>query len=146
MLEPGPGVGFFTLEIARLIGPSGRVVAVDVEPRMVSTLKRRARKAGLQDRTDARVVGAASMQLADLEAMVDFVFAFAVVHELPSAVAFFFEAARAMRPGAELLLAEPDGHVGEAEFADEIKAAADNGLGLLYRPSIDRSATALFRK
>lgn len=146
VLEPGPGAGFFTLEIARLVGPSGRVVAVDVEPRMVKALKRRARKAGLQNRIDARVVSPASMQLADLDAMVDFVFAFAVVHELPSAASFFFEAARAMKPGADLLLAEPDGHVGEAEFAEAIKAAADNGLGLLYRPSINRSVTALFRK
>src|SRR6185437_6655390 len=34
VLEPGPGMGFFTLEIARLVGPTGRVIAVDVEPRM----------------------------------------------------------------------------------------------------------------
>jgi ubiquinone/menaquinone biosynthesis C-methylase UbiE len=29
-LEPGPGMGSFTLELARLVGPGGRVVAVDV--------------------------------------------------------------------------------------------------------------------
>src|SRR6185503_21182636 len=34
VLEPGPGMGFFTLELARLVGPAGRVIAVDVEPRM----------------------------------------------------------------------------------------------------------------
>ena len=28
VLEPGPGMGFFTLELARLVGPAGRVVAV----------------------------------------------------------------------------------------------------------------------
>jgi len=42
VLEPGPGMGFFTLEIARLVGPSGRVVAVDIQPHMLSRLKRRA--------------------------------------------------------------------------------------------------------
>jgi len=41
VLEPGPGMGFFTLEIARLVGPSGRVVAVDIQPRMLSSLRRR---------------------------------------------------------------------------------------------------------
>ena len=35
VLEPGPGMGFFTLELARLVGPSGRVVAVDIQPRML---------------------------------------------------------------------------------------------------------------
>jgi len=146
VLEPGPGVGFFTLEIAKLVGPSGRVVAVDAEPRMIKALKRRARRAGYLDRIDARVVRPGSMQIADLDEMVDFVLAFAVVHELPSPAAFFFEAARAMKSGANLLLAEPDGHVGAAEFAEQSETAAGNGLELLYRPSINHCATALFRK
>jgi SAM-dependent methyltransferase len=139
-------MGFFTLEIAKLVGPSGRVVAVDVQPRMIEGLKRRARKAGLLDRIDARVVGPASMQLADLGAIFDFVFAFAVVHELPNAASFVSEAARAMKSGADLLLAEPAGHVSEAEFAEQIKVAAHNGLGVFARPSIDRCVAALLRK
>ena len=31
VLEPGPGMGFFTLDLARMVGASGRVVAVDVQ-------------------------------------------------------------------------------------------------------------------
>jgi predicted methyltransferase len=30
VVEPGPGMGFFTFELAKLIGPSGRVIAVDI--------------------------------------------------------------------------------------------------------------------
>lgn len=146
VLEPGPGMGFFTLPMARLVGPTGRVVAVDVEPRMIEGVKRRARKEGLVGRIDARVVAPTSMGLADLDASVDFVFAFAAVHEFPSAGSFFAEAARAMKSGADLLLAEPAGHVGEADFAAEIKAAADNGLGVIDRPPIGRCVTALLRK
>jgi hypothetical protein len=98
------------------------------------------------DRIDARVVNPASMQLADLDAVVDFVFAFAVVHELPSAASFFSGAARAMKSGADLLLAEPAGHVREAEFAEQIKTAADKGLKVFDRPSINRCIAALLRK
>ena len=47
VLEPGCGMGFFTLELARLVGRNGKVIAVDVQPRMIAGLKRRARKAGL---------------------------------------------------------------------------------------------------
>ena len=32
VLEPGPGMGFFTLELARRVGHTGRVIAVDVQP------------------------------------------------------------------------------------------------------------------
>jgi len=146
VLEPGPGMGFFTMEIARLAGPSGRAVAVDVQPRMIEALKRRAKKAGLLDRIDARVCNSESMGLADLDRSVDFVFACAMVHELPSPAAFFAECAKAMKPGATLLLAEPAGHVSEAEFAEQIKAAGDAGLGLIERPNIKRCTAALLRK
>jgi ubiquinone/menaquinone biosynthesis C-methylase UbiE len=146
VLEPGPGMGFFTLEIARLVGPSGRAVAVDVQPRMIEALKRRASKAGLADRIDARVCGPESMGLAGLDGSVDFVLACAMVHELPSAATFFAEAAQAMKPGAALLLAEPAGHVGEAQFAEQIRAAAGAGLSLAERPVMKRCTAALLRK
>jgi hypothetical protein len=51
-----------------------------------------------------------------------------------------------MKSGADLLLAEPADHVSETEFTEQIKAAADNGLGVVGRPSIDRCVAALLRK
>ncbi len=146
VLEPGPGMGFFTIEIARLVGPSGRVVAVDVQPRMIEALRRRARKAGLADRIDARAVSPGSMEISDLDAAVDFVFAFAVVHEMPSAASFLLEAARAMKPGAGLLLAEPAGPVSEVEFQEEIAAARSHGMGVIDRPPLKGCLAALMRK
>lgn len=51
-----------------------------------------------------------------------------------------------MKKGASLLLAEPDGHVGEAEFAGELSAAAASGLKVVDRPSIKRCVAALLEK
>ncbi len=104
VLEPGPGMGFFTLELARLAGSSGRVIAVDIQPRMLDGLRRRAAKAGVLDRVDARLAAPDSMGLGDLTGVVDFTLACAVVHELPAAAPFFGEVARASRPGARQLL------------------------------------------
>ncbi len=64
---------------------------------MINGLLHRARRAKLIDRIDARVVSPASMQLDDLNAQVDFAFAFAVVHEMPSPTVFYTEAARALK-------------------------------------------------
>jgi SAM-dependent methyltransferase len=63
VLEPGPGMGFFTLELARRVGRTGRVIVVDVQPKMIERLKRRAANANLADRIDARVARPDSMQL-----------------------------------------------------------------------------------
>lgn len=146
VLEPGPGMGFFTLELAARLGASGRVVAVDIQPKMLDGLRRRAAKAGLLERVDVRLASPDSMGLTDLVGKVDFTLAFAVVHELPAAHPFFSEVAAASKPDARLLLVEPVGHVKAAQFEAELKAAADVGLNLEDRPSIRRSHAALLRK
>ena len=146
VLEPGPGMGFFTLELARQVGPGGRVVAVDVQPRMIAELKRRLAKAGLAGRTETRVSPPDSLSVKDLAGTVDFVLAMAVVHEMPSAGRFFAEVAEAMKPGATLLLAEPPGHVKQAKFEAELQDAAAAGLIVADRPTVRRSHAALLRK
>ena len=146
VLEPGPGMGFFTLELARRVGASGRVVAVDIQPKMLDQLKRRAANAGLLARLDIRLAQPDSLGLAGAAGTVDFVLAFAMVHEMPSALSFFQEAAQAMKPDARLLLAEPVGHVKPALFEAELASAAQAGLHLSDRPEIRRSLAALLTK
>jgi ubiquinone/menaquinone biosynthesis C-methylase UbiE len=146
VLEPGPGMGFFTLELARRVGPTGRVIAVDVQPKMIKGLKRRAATANLAERIDARVTRPDSMQLDGLNSRIDFVLAFAVVHEMPEAAVFFAEAAATMKPEARMLLAEPMGQVSEAEFNAELQMAKRAGLEVEARPPIRRTRTGLLQK
>jgi ubiquinone/menaquinone biosynthesis C-methylase UbiE len=146
VLEPGPGMGFFTIPLARLVGASGRVIAVDVQPKMIESLKRRAAKAGMLDRIDARVTSTETMDLDDVAGKVDFTLAFAVVHEFPDAHKFFAEVARASKPGASLLLAEPRGHVNGKAFEAELAAAAAAQFSVTSRPAIGRSHAALLTR
>jgi ubiquinone/menaquinone biosynthesis C-methylase UbiE len=146
VLEPGPGMGYFTLELARLVGNSGHVVCMDMQPQMIDRLKRRAGKAGVLNRLDARVAPAESMHIDDLQGSVDFTLAFAVVHEFPNTARFFSQIAAACKPDASLLLAEPSGHVKSATFDSRLQTAASTGFRLAARPSIRRSHAALLKK
>jgi len=146
VLEPGPGMGFFTLELARRVGKSGRVIAVEIQPRMIAGLKRRIAKAGLLEWVEVRLARPDSIGIADLAGTVDFTLAFAVVHEMPDASRFFTEVAAASKPGASLLFAEPRGHVTDAHFADELQAAMQAGFVVADRPSIPRSHVAVLKK
>jgi len=146
VLEPGPGMGFFTVELARLVGTSGRVIAVDIQPRMLDGLKRRLAKAGLVGRVDARLAEPNSMGLADLAGRVDFAVAFAVVHEFPENSFFFSEVFQVLKDGACLLLVEPTGHVSATQFETELAEAAKAGLIPAEHPSIRRSHAALLKK
>ena len=146
VLEPGPGMGFFTLDLARLVGPSGKVVAVDMQLRMLGTLRKRAKKAGLLDRLDLRQVSPGSMEIKALGEKVDFILAFAVVHEFPDTVRFFMEAAEALKPGGRFLMAEPKGHVKTRQFEEFIQKAETCGLQLSYQLRIWKSHAALLMK
>jgi len=146
VLEPGPGMGFFTLVIARMVGPSGRVIAVDIQRRMLSTLKRRAARAGLLERLDARLAYPETLGITDLAGAVDFTLAYALVHELPAVEPFFAEVAMASKPGAGLLFAEPAGHVKAAHFETELQSAIRSGFKLTGRPAIRRSHAAFLKK
>lgn len=45
--DMGAGNGFYTLELARMVGPEGLVYAVDIQPEMLRMLSRRAAQEGL---------------------------------------------------------------------------------------------------
>jgi len=146
VVEPGPGMGFFTMELARLVGRPGRVVAIDVQPKMLVELRHRAGKAGLLDRIEARQGPGDGMGLDDLEGQVDFVLAFAVVHELPGAERFFAEVSKALKPGCRLLLAEPHLQVSEKAFAATLQTAGQNGFRVDSRPVIRWTRSAVLVK
>jgi ubiquinone/menaquinone biosynthesis C-methylase UbiE len=145
VLEPGPGMGFFTLELARRVGPRGQVVAVDLQEKMLAGLLRRARRAGVADRIEARLASGISMGIDDLAGKVDLVVAFAVLHELPDVNRFFAEVRPAMAPGGTVLVAEPAGHVSASDFDATLAAAERAGFRRQPGPPISRSLTAVLR-
>jgi SAM-dependent methyltransferase len=146
VVEPGCGMGYFTLELARMVGPGGRIVAVDLQPRMLAGLRRRARRAGLAPRIDARLAAPGRLGLDDLAGSADLAVAIHVVHEVPEPRRLFAELARALRPEGRVLLVEPRGHVSPADVAAELDAAADAGLVLVEPPPARGRLAALLRR
>lgn len=128
VLEPGCGMGYFTLPLAQMVGPAGKVVVVDIQEKMLAKLRRRAAKAGLGERIDARLVSGASLGLDDLAGKVDFAAAIHVVHELPDQELFFNQVHAALKPGGRLLVIEPKGHVKKKDLARSILLALGAGF------------------
>jgi SAM-dependent methyltransferase len=143
VLEPGCGMGFFTLDLARIVGPNGRVVAVDLQDRMLAGLRRRAARAGLLDRIDVRPAQANRLGIADLAGRVDVALALHVVHEVPDAAGFFAEIAASLKPDGRLLFVEPRGHVSADVFGASLAMAEKAGFRIVDRPTIRRDPAAL---
>ena len=134
VVEPGCGMGYFTLDLARMVGPTGRVVAIDLQQEMLDGLRRRAVRAGLAAGIDVRLARPDRLGIDDLAGRVDFVLAFYVVHELPEPAAFFAEVAAALKPGGVLLVVEPPLHVSRAEFEASLGIAGRAGLTVTRPP------------
>ena len=145
-LDVGCAMGFFSLPLATLVGPTGRVVCVDLQERMIRSLEKRARKAGLLDRLETRVCSATSFELDDLKDTVDFAVAFAMLHETPDAAAALAQISSALAPGGRLLISEPSGHVSAAAFDESVTAAEACGLHCVERPRIRGGTSALLEK
>ena len=110
MLKPGmtvadigAGTGYYSIRVAKQIGPSGRVLAVDIQPEMLQLLKANAHKAKLDN--ISTILGSESdpklpERAVDLIIMVD------VYHELGSPQAVVRRLRRSLRPDGRLVLLE----------------------------------------
>jgi ubiquinone/menaquinone biosynthesis C-methylase UbiE len=146
VLEPGPGMGFFTLELAWLVGSEGRVVAIDVQPKMLQALRERASRAGLGERIETRLGQGDRLGTDDLAGKVDFALAFAIVHELPAEQRFFEEVLRTLKPEAKLLVSEPRMHVSARKFDATLRLAENVGFRIAAAPAVRWSRTALLER
>jgi predicted methyltransferase len=101
--DVGAGSGYYTVLLARAVGPTGRVVATDLQPGMLDILRARVARERLgnvelvQGRADDPVLPEKTF---DLVLMVD------VYHELAAPQVFVRKLKAALKPGGRLVLIE----------------------------------------
>jgi ubiquinone/menaquinone biosynthesis C-methylase UbiE len=103
VLELGPGPGAFSLDAARMLGPAGRLIAVDIQPEMIARLERRAREAGVSN-IETHVAGAHTLPLEDES--VDRAFLVTVLPEIPDRPRALAELRRVLKAGGVLSVTE----------------------------------------
>jgi ubiquinone/menaquinone biosynthesis C-methylase UbiE len=132
-LDAGCAMGFFSLPMARMCGERGKVICVDLQPKMLRSLERRAGRAGLASRIETRVCTPESLEISDLHGQVDFALAYAVLHEAFNPRQFLREIHRALGQNGLLFFGEPSGPVRPSEFEEELALIA--GAGFVRIPS-----------
>jgi 2-polyprenyl-3-methyl-5-hydroxy-6-metoxy-1,4-benzoquinol methylase len=146
VLEPGCAMGFFSLPLARMVGPDGRVLCVDLQRPMLDRLQHRAVRAGLAERIVAVHGTLDDARLDAYRGAADFAAAIHMVHEVPDAAAFLRRLHELLRPGARLWLMEPKGHVSAAAFERTVQTARAAGLVELDRPLGPQARAALLER
>ena len=142
VMDIGCGMGFFSLGMAKMVGEEGKVISLDLQDKMLRIMMSRARKKGLSDRIESRLVKEDPIPVQDL---VDFALCFWMVHELPDQGLFFRELGRALKPGAHVLIAEPGRHVKEADLNRTILLAEKEGFSVVERPRVRMSHSVVMK-
>jgi len=142
VLDLGCGSGTFTIAMAKMVGESGRVIAVDLQDEMLQMVKQKAVKEGLDSRITTHKSAPDGIGVSD---KVDFALAFYMIHEVPDADAFLMEVARLLKPSGKLLIAEPLIHISESSFKKTVDVARLAGLKPISEPKIRFSRSMLFR-
>lgn len=139
----GCGLGYFSLALSRLVGPDGKVLAVDLQQEMLDRMEKRARKRGLG--RNIRSIRAAKDDIGISEP-VDFVLCFWMVHEVVDIPRFFKQVSSVLRNGGKILIAEPRLHVSASRFKEILQHGRDAGLVVLPGPPVRMSRSALLLK
>jgi ubiquinone/menaquinone biosynthesis C-methylase UbiE len=143
VMDVGCGPGFFTIPMARLVGPRGRVIAADVQPGMLALLAKKIRGSELEQRTS--LFECRDGRMKSLTPL-DFILAFYMVHETPDAAVFLQDAHAALKPGRQMLVAEPPLHVTRRAFNHMVGLAKQIGFVAVDGPPIFLAQTVVLVK
>jgi ubiquinone/menaquinone biosynthesis C-methylase UbiE len=145
-MDLGCGPGVFTLELARLVGPRGCVIAVDMQPQMLDHTRSRAAEKGLDARLQLHQCSAETIGLDVKTVQVDFALAFYMIHEVPEPDHFLSEVYGLLKPGGWFLVVEPLLHVARESFQHTIEVAGRLGFQPIAHPGVAISRAILFQK
>jgi ubiquinone/menaquinone biosynthesis C-methylase UbiE len=146
VIDFGSAMGYFSLSMARMVGPTGKVYCFDIQDKMLDKLKSRAKNAGLTEIIEARLIKENNDSYSDLYGTSDFVLLCAVAHEVPDRDQLFSKLCKLLKDKGQLLFIEPAGHVSPKNFEESVTFAEKAGFRRLNSLIIKKSHAILMQK
>jgi ubiquinone/menaquinone biosynthesis C-methylase UbiE len=125
VVDLGCGPGFFTVDLACMVGENGRVIAVDLQTKMLETARAKAKRKKVEDRITFHQCSQNSFEL-DVKA--DFILAYYMIHETPDPNHSLVQIHSMLKENGRLLAVEPRFHVSQELFSKMLKSAEKAGF------------------
>ncbi len=143
VLDIGCGPGYFSIELASLVGGNGRVIAADLQDGMLQRLADKIKGTEYEHRIRLVRCDQEKINVTDT---VDFILAFYMVHEVPDQEALLSQLRSVLKKDGQVLLVEPKlFHVTRSEFDRTIAIATRCGFTVSEGPKLRVSWSALLR-
>ena len=143
VLDVGCGPGFFSIDMAKMVGESGRVIAADLQEGMLEKLRNKIKGTELEGRIRLHKCEEDKTGVSE---NVDFVLLFYMVHEVPNKEDFFNEIVNILKPDGQILIIEPPFHISKVAFEETVRKAIEAGLTEVERPKVFLSKTVILKK
>ncbi len=143
VLDVGCGPGYFSVEIARMVGPSGKVTAADLQDGMLQKVREKIRDTELESVIELHQCRQDAINIAK---KFDLVFVFYMLHEVPDQRAFLEEIASLLNEKGKILIVEPKVHVSKKDFMNIIETVAALGFEIIDNPKIFFSRSLVIQK
>ncbi len=143
VLDMGCGPGFFSIDMAAMVGKTGHVIAVDLQEGMLRKVREKIQGTELEERFTLHLCEEDKI---GVSRPVNFVLMFYVVHEVPDQGKLFREIESILKPKGKVFIVEPPFHVSKKGFEDMIRIATDVGFSVVKRPKIWMNRAVLLSK
>jgi len=143
VLDLGCGPGFFSVDIAQMVGSAGKVIAVDLQEGMLQKLRVKIKGTELENRITLHKCKEDKIGISE---NVDFVLAFYIVHEVVNKEGLFTEIETLLKPNGRVLIVEPPFHVSKRAFEETIGKAKAAGLTEVKRPQVLFNKAVVIKK
>ncbi len=133
-LDLGCGGGRYAIGGARLVGEQGRVVALDIQQKMLDMVEQKVAAEGLAGVVELHLAEQDSLNLKE---EFDFILAMCMVHETPDYTEFFRQVKAVLKLKGRMLVVEPIFHVSQKTIQIEVEAAKSVGLKYVEEKKIN---------
>ena len=143
VLDVGCGPGFFSVELAKMVGTGGKVYSVDLQEGMLQKLRDKIYGTPLQ-----KIIQLIKCERDEINVpeKVDFILAFYMVHEVPNKDKFFAAMKNILSESGEFLIVEPKlFHVSKKEFGSTIGKAEAIGFKAAKGPKLPFSFSSVLK-
>ncbi len=142
VLDLGCGPGFFSVAAAEMVGPTGKVIAADLQEGMLQKLRNKIKETRIEKRIVLHKCEGSKIGVSD---KVDFLLAFYMVHEVPNQEILFREIRSILKPNGKGFIVEPKFHVSNRAFEETKEVIKKLGFAIIDQPKLLMSRAIIIR-